>query len=407
MRKYENKQSNERVRPAWNDLVRLLLLACVLLISGVLLNWLGRIYLLAFCANVAMAAFCLTLAAIRRWRDWHVLPLTVLFAWIVAFEALGFLLLLLGNIDTPVYAWLAEAPLFVPTVLGFTAVVYLWRVFELHGEMKERQEALREHERRMRERIQYGQKLESLGTLAGGIAHRYNNLLTTILGNVALARYEVSADSPIANCLEEIENAADRAAKISKQMLDYSGCGRFSIKRIDLAELVEGIRALIQSGVSSGTEIRLDVAPSCPRISGDPSQLRQVILSLVANAAEAQPRGKGTIIVSIQPVTPGSDTLSSGAIAEQLPLGAYVRLSVIDDGKGMDEEVVRNAFDPFFSTKEEGRGLGLAAVLGIVRGHHGTVQIHSTPGKGTRVDVYIPVEKADVAALPENRNSTD
>lgn len=246
-------------------------------------------------------------------------------------------------------------------------------------------------ERRMYET----QKLESLGVLAGGIAHDFNNLLVAVLGNLGLARAELTPASPVDDCLMDAEDAGRRAAELCRQMLAYSGRGHFSLEPIDLSALVREMLRLLKVSLNKGAVLRPMLAEGLPAVLGDATQVRQVVMNLVTNASDAVGSGDGLVSVSTQVRRADRawlDTLSGG---EQLAEGRYVQLEVSDSGVGMDPDVVERMFEPFFTTKFAGRGLGLAAVQGIVRGHGGALRVYSEKGHGTTVRVLFPVAASD------------
>ncbi|MDP6637266.1 MAG: response regulator [Phycisphaerae bacterium] len=244
--------------------------------------------------------------------------------------------------------------------------------------------------------VQHAQKLESLGVLAGGIAHDFNNLLMAILGNADLAMDELARHAPGRDNLKEIEKAAKRAAELSKQMLAYSGKGKFVVETIDLNEFVEEMAHLLEVSISKKVILKYNFADNLPVFGGDAAQIRQIIMNLITNASEAIGDKSGVIALS----TGATDcdrayldsidrTLRTG-LDEPLPEGLYVYIEVSDTGCGMDDDTIKKIFDPFFTTKFTGRGLGMAAVLGIVRGHGGAISIYSEPGKGTAFKVLFP-----------------
>jgi PAS domain S-box-containing protein len=249
---------------------------------------------------------------------------------------------------------------------------------------------LAEHARReYEERLQRSQKLESLGILAGGIAHDFNNLLTPIMGAAGLGLIELPEDSPLRARFDTIRLAAKRAAALTNQMLAYAGQQPLRVERLDLTSLIEEMRELAISSVAGKTEIVLELQPELPYVEGEAAQLSQLMMNLISNAGEALAEGTGRLtirtgVVSIdeQP----SDVLFS----ETMPLGEHVYFEVADTGCGMDPETLDKIFDPFFTTKFTGRGLGLAAVAGIVRGHAGGIKVESEPGVGTCFRVMFP-----------------
>ncbi|MFZ5453126.1 MAG: PAS domain S-box protein [Thermodesulfobacteriota bacterium] len=247
-----------------------------------------------------------------------------------------------------------------------------------------------EERARMEAQMREVQKLESLGVLAGGIAHDFNNLLMAILGNADLALLSLSPASPARPNVEEITRASQRAAELCRQMLAYSGKGRFVVGRYDLSEIVREMTQMLEISVSKKATLRYSYGEGLPPVEADATQLRQVIMNLITNASEALEDQSGYISVSTGVMDCDRAYLSGSYLDEQLPEGRYVYLEVADTGCGLDEETQRRIFDPFFTTKFTGRGLGLAAVLGIVRGHHGAIKVYSEPGQGTTFKILLP-----------------
>lgn len=244
----------------------------------------------------------------------------------------------------------------------------------------------------LEERLQQAQKLESLGVLAGGIAHEFNNLLTTILGNADMARSLTPPASPVSSNLDRIYQASQRAADLVSQMLAYSGKGAFLVRELDLSETIEGIKEILDPMIPDGAKLKFNLATDLPPIKADPAQIRQVVKNLVANAGESLGE-KGSFVS----VSTGSITIDSTGIPEsasfstlELSEGQYLYIEVADDGEGMETNILQRIYEPFFSTRFAGRGLGLPAVLGIAQGHKGNVMVHSEPGTGTRVTVLLP-----------------
>jgi CheY-like chemotaxis protein len=244
--------------------------------------------------------------------------------------------------------------------------------------------------------MEHAKKLESLGVLAGGIAHDFNNLLMAILGHADLALDLLPEGAPVRAHLGEIKSAAGRAAEFARQMLAYSGRGRFLIERIAADRLVHEMTDLFQAIVGKQVALTLDLAHGTPTFKGDATQIRQVVMNLVMNASEAIGGRPGAIRLSTglthcnREQLDGDSRLLGQPSDETLPEGPYVFIEVSDSGCGMDAATLERVFDPFFTTKFTGRGLGMSAVLGIVRGHKGTIHIQSTPGKGSTVTVLFP-----------------
>ena len=251
--------------------------------------------------------------------------------------------------------------------------------------------------RRLEEKMQQAQKLESLGILAGGIAHDFNNLLVGILGNASLLKEEMP-DSPLRDVMDNLMQASERAAHLTRQMLAYSGKGRFVVERLDLPLQVQQILALIEASIAKSVKIELSFEPNLPSIEGDSGQLQQLIMNLVINGAEAIGPGGGTVTISTKLREIGPDYVRDNLAGDNIPPGSYVCLEVHDNGIGMDAATQARIFDPFFTTKFTGRGLGLAAVLGIVRGHHGALTVYSEPGRGTTFKIFLPAARAQRSA---------
>jgi two-component system cell cycle sensor histidine kinase/response regulator CckA len=243
---------------------------------------------------------------------------------------------------------------------------------------------------KLEEKMQQVQKLKSLGVLAGGIAHDFNNLLMGVLGVADLASHEVPSTSPVHQHLEQIQKASRRATDLCRQMLAYSGQGQFVVKTFSLASLIEDMSQLIGVSASKNIVLKCDFAKNVPPIEADINQVRQVVMNLITNASEAVGEADGVVRVSTGVMQADRDYLSRTYLDDDLPEGSYVYLEVSDTGCGMDRETQAKIFDPFFSTKFTGRGLGLAALLGIVRGHRGAVTVESEVGQGTTIRVLFP-----------------
>jgi PAS domain S-box-containing protein len=261
------------------------------------------------------------------------------------------------------------------------------------------------HEEAMRQ----AQKLESLGVLAGGIAHDFNNLLVGIIGNASLAAESVPDYSPAMRNIEDVIAAGERAAGLTRQMLAYSGKGRFVIDRIDLSAYVRETVPLLGAAIPRTVALRLELADNLPAIEADAAQMQQLVMNLVINGAEAIPEGKpGTVTVRTRLEHLHEESVGTQPIPQthDSKPGPYVVLEVRDTGAGMDPAIQSKIFDPFFTTKFTGRGLGLAAVLGIVRGHGGFIEVSSAPGQGTVFRVWLPALAARVERPAKARETT-
>jgi signal transduction histidine kinase/CheY-like chemotaxis protein len=258
--------------------------------------------------------------------------------------------------------------------------------------------------------LRHAQKLESLGVLAGGIAHDFNNLLVGMQGYAGLALMKLSTDSPARSYVEKIEAGARRAAELTNQMLAYSGKGAFVKQPLDVSKLVEDVGRLVAASISKKAVMRYHCTKGLPLVVGDPTQLHQVVMNLIINASDSLGDQQGSITLNTGVVRVDQEYLANTYINDALPDGEYISLEVSDTGCGMSRETLTRIFDPFFSTKFAGRGLGLAAVLGIVRGHKGAIKVYSEVGHGTTFKILLPARNvsADVAEpQPQKRKSLD
>jgi PAS domain S-box-containing protein len=249
-------------------------------------------------------------------------------------------------------------------------------------------------------KIQQAQKLESLGVLAGGIAHDFNNILTSLLGYADLALLELPVHSSARPLVSEAVKAARRGAELTKQMLAYSGRGRFVVDTVNLNEVVDDMASLLQVSISKKCAIAYRFMPNLPTVEVDIAQMRQVIMNLIINAAEAVGDRSGTIELATGTMQCDREFLSRGNFSEHATPGEYVFVQVSDTGCGMTDETRARIFDPFFTTKFTGRGLGLAAVHGIVRGHRGIITVESKVNEGTVFKVVLPAGQAKASEQP-------
>jgi PAS domain S-box-containing protein len=263
------------------------------------------------------------------------------------------------------------------------------RITGTHTDITPRKLAEREAENLQR-KMQETQRLESLGVLAGGIAHDFNNLLTVILGNTSLLRLDARTTPEMTARLEKITTASNRAADLCRQLLAYAGKGAFTIERLHVNEIVRDTTHLLELSLNRNASLGFAFGENLPDVEADPAQLQQIIMNLVMNASDAIGDTPGQIRISTAAVPLRANELADALPSPEIPAGLYVKLEVSDTGCGMSPEVIAHIFDPFYTTKFTGRGLGLAAVLGIVRSHRGALTVRSTPGRGSVFRIYLP-----------------
>ncbi len=280
------------------------------------------------------------------------------------------------------------------------------RVLAIARDIDDRKRA-EEERRRNEEKIQQVQKLESLGVLAGGIAHDFNNLLMVILGNIDMSIISVPPDSIIAKNLKTAENACITAANLTRQMLAYAGKTQFIVQDINLNEIIKEMDTTVSLAASKKAEIKYDLYDKLPSFTADPGQIKQLLMALVMNAAEAIGEREG--VIRVKTGVCGFKEVASETrnifLAENLKEGEYVFLEVSDTGYGIEGDILPMIFDPFFTTKFVGRGLGLAAAMGIIKSVNGAIRVESSPGKGSVFTFYFPVtaiqEKKDKRSQTE------
>ncbi len=294
---------------------------------------------------------------------------------------------------------LLERPIRIGTLVSTvtTALRSRRRQYEIRDYLAER--------RRNEEQLRETQKLESIGVLAGGIAHDFNNLLTGIIGNTSLALEMGDSHPGQKAVLEEVMQASQRAADLTMQLLAYAGKGRFVVRPLNLSSMASEIVPLVKSFIPRATDVELSLSPDLPVIEADASQIQQVVMNLIINAAEALPdSGTGRIRVATGSCGFKAGNRDPALIGGAAPSGSFVFVEVQDNGCGMSEEVRSRIFDPFYTTKFQGRGLGLAAVVGIVRSHNGALRVESKPGEGSTFTAYFPVSSIVTTAEPPPRD---
>jgi two-component system, cell cycle sensor histidine kinase and response regulator CckA len=276
------------------------------------------------------------------------------------------------------------------------------RMLGVTWEISERRR-MEEERRLLEERLQQSQKLESLGVLAGGIAHDFNNLLMAVLGNASLLEDRFPQDADARCCLSQIEEATRRASDLCRQLLAYAGKGEFVLSSVDVNALIESTTHLLHVSISKKVVLRFDLQYELPRIQVDATQLRQVLMNLVINASDAIGDRSGVIAIRTGLMTADRAYLDRALLSAELQPGIFAFVEVSDTGAGMSEETISHIFEPFFSTKFPGRGLGLASVLGIVRGHRGALRVHSLVDRGSTFRFLLPVPdvQLDVEEEPQ------
>jgi signal transduction histidine kinase len=258
-----------------------------------------------------------------------------------------------------------------------------------------------EERRRLELRMGEVQRLDSLGVLAGGIAHDFNNMLAVIRGNSRLALADLDAGVAPRERLGRIRSATEHAMGLTEQMLTYSGRPPLTVRPLDLTQLVQGTQNLLRASVTEKGCLEFDLQDGLPATEGDFTRIQQVVVNLASNASEALGEGGGTIRIATGVRTADTHDLSDSFGTPDVAPGEYVALEVSDTGPGMDPEIQQRIFEPFFTTKSTGRGLGLAAVLGIVVAHHGVIRIESHPGGGTKFQVLLPRSAPAAERAPE------
>ena len=247
-----------------------------------------------------------------------------------------------------------------------------------------------EERARVEAQLQQAQKLESLGVLAGGIAHDFNNLLVGILGNASLALLDLEPGAEARQSIAEIEQSAQRAAEHTRQLLAYAGKGRYVVESADASAVITEMTPLMRTAISRNASLQMDLATALPRIDVDVNQFRQVVMNLITNASDALEAKPGLISVRTGRQEISREYLASCAPGSDAQPGSFTYVEVHDNGTGMDETTSQRIFEPFFSTKFTGRGLGLAATMGIMRSHHGAIRVYSEVGSGTSMKLLFP-----------------
>ncbi len=340
---------------------------------------------------VRVIAMAWSFALIRRLREWRMGFLTVMLLFMASRQILTLLSRGGSRPGLEGVSQASELPGLVVSFMALFAVHGLQRVFENRRRNEEKR-------RELEAQLQHAQRLESLGVLAGGIAHDFNNLLTPVLIHASILKDELRENDSSRERAEGIETAATHAAELCDQMLAFSGRGRYQLEPVDLSKLVESIGRLLDVGIPANVSVESELASELPPIHADARQLQQVIMNLITNAADATAESGGRVTIRTGVWNATQAYLSGSCVDDNLPEGEYAFVEVADTGSGMDAETVGRMFDPFFTTKSQGLGLGMAAVLGIVRGHRGAIRVESRLGEGTTIRSLFPVFDGKVQA---------
>jgi PAS domain S-box-containing protein len=270
------------------------------------------------------------------------------------------------------------------------------KVIGLQGTIQDVTERKRGEEERhqLEQQFQNAQKLENLGLLAGGIAHDFNNILTVILGHCYLVRENFITEQELKATFMKIETAGNRAADLCRQMLTYAGKSSLVHAPVNLWLLIDEVTKMLKASINKNVSIELDLGPNIPVIQGDAVQIQQIAMNLIINAADAIGAASGTVRIVLTKVEFDTIQTAHDALGTVIKPGRYSCLEVTDTGCGMDEATIKRIFEPFFTTKSTGRGLGMSAILGIIKSHEAALQLFSTPGVGTTFKVFFPVPHA-------------
>ncbi len=257
----------------------------------------------------------------------------------------------------------------------------------------------------LQQQIEHVDRLESLGVLAGGIAHDFNNILTAIIGNADLATRKLDTDSLATNHLESIKQSGLQAANLCKQMLAYSGKGSFIIQSLDLSRLITEMMPLLEVSIDKNVILKCHLDEALPIIDADITQIQQIIMNLVINASEAMDKSAGSVTITTGLMQVDEAYLASSLHKVGTSIGNFIYMEVSDSGCGMNLDTQKKIFDPFFTTKFTGRGLGMSAVLGIVNGHNGILNLYSEPDKGTVFKIAFPVSSSTNTVATEQKDT--
>jgi len=264
----------------------------------------------------------------------------------------------------------------------------------LVDELKAKVEKVKHEKDRLQQELFHAQKTESLGIMAMGIAHSFNNFLSAILGNIDVVINCLPPGSPVKENAEQVRSTALCASELINQLLSFSAKGSFAVKNLDVSALIKDMINLLKDSISMDFSIEYQLADNLPTVRGDPEAIRRVVMNLVMNASEAMVDKSGTITVSTGVAECDRANLVEAYIGESLPEGQYVYIEVSDTGCGMTPEIQTKIFDPFFSTKIHGYGMGLSVVFGIIYAHRGAIKMQSESGKGSTFQILLPCDQA-------------
>lgn len=295
-----------------------------------------------------------------------------------------------GWTNPPDGIWIQRGMFLLAAAMTVVPLLMLARTRDRLLDVAVRRHQAEQERQNLERQVLHSQKLESLGVLAGGVAHDFNNILTAILGYGQLLACKPSLDSESTGFLTQINLAAERAAALCNQLLSYSGKGQFVIEPINVSDLIRETEALLQVSISKKTEVRLSLGDDIPLIEADASQLRQVVMNLITNATEAIGDRNGVVTITTQLAKMNDDDLKQNLAGNACSPGKYVLIRITDNGCGMSAATVKKIFDPFFTTKSNGQGLGMAAVLGVVRSLDGCILCESSIGQGSSFIVAFP-----------------
>ena len=302
--------------------------------------------------------------------------------------------------------WLQRGIFLLAGALTVVPLLLLARTRNLLGKAAVKRFDAEDARRKIEQQMLHAQKLESLGIMAGGVAHDFNNILTAIQGYTQLAASLPDGDPRVPEFLAHIDQAGDRAGALCNQLLAYSGKGQFVVEPVDLSNLIRETESLLRVSIPKVVRVELDLADELPAIEADATQLRQVVMNLVTNGIEAHGGNEGVLAIKTGLLRASASLLKQNVAGNECAAGDYVYVRVTDTGCGMEPSTLEKVFDPFFTTKSTGRGLGMAAVLGVIRSHGGAVFCETEKGLGTSFTVaFCPCDRTPETVPARDRES--